>query len=139
MGLVGVREHSGINLELLDYAAKNIPCLIIDCSNIANPHLLYPKYTINELSNIYVIPVELIYTFRDVLQNLNKTCIEKGINKVIITKFGRLINYQNDEENNNIYNQSWELLKKHSLLLDIRIAIPKDQKETARRYCDIIL
>jgi hypothetical protein len=117
MGLCGINEH-----EILDYAAKNVPILLIDCSNCANPHKLYPKFGYKELNSIYVIPVELIYSFRDVLKKIPEIMESLEINNLAVSSFSHLINYQDEEENNSIYEHAWDLLRELSKKYNIVIS-----------------
>jgi len=134
-GVVGDRRR--VNSYLFNEALKQTG-LLIDCSNCANPHALFPIAQ-EELENVHVIQVELIYVLRDVLKKVGEFCKGIGTKKVIITTFGGLFNYQDERENKNIYEHSWELMKELSQECEILVGIHHSQEEFARKFCDSLM
>jgi phosphopantetheine adenylyltransferase len=100
------------NKEILNHAFKYKNCLVIDCANIMDPHRL--GLTQEELFHIYVLEVEMLYKFRDVLKNLNNYIKDCNASLVAITRINHLMNYQNEEENKQVYIQCLELIKQAS-------------------------
>jgi len=137
MSLTGIKED---NHRLLLHAIETSPSLFIDCDNCANPHALFP-YPFEKMSQVYVIQAELIYKFRDILKELPNllTQLPDKTNNIIISSFNKLMNYQDKEENNNIFDHCWELLEKHGKQLNILIGVHKKQEERAKEHCKEIL
>lgn len=63
--------------ELINYALKNTPSLIIDCANAADPHTYFPYHDEECFENTYVLPVDLLYKFRDSLLQTQEFIQEK--------------------------------------------------------------
>lgn len=119
------------NLQLMNYAVENTPCLVIDCANCANPHAL-PFLSYEKLSQIYLLEVDLIYVYRDIIRMLRQIAKECNTKKIIITT-GVLFNYQDGYENKKIYEQTWEMLKSMQGY-DILIGLIPSQIQLAKKY-----
>jgi hypothetical protein len=104
-------SRSSLNRKLLLYAVKNRPSLVIDCANAANPHVLFPEVQLEELDSVYVIPVELIYTFRDVLKKVRGIAERLGVKCIVITPFNGLFHYDDERENRGVMEHAWELMR----------------------------
>lgn len=134
MVLVGVWDCS--NTDLLLYALEHTPALVLDCANCANPHALFPVVDFDKFKRVYVMQVELLYVFRDALKQVARTVIETGAKVIIVTKFSHLIDYDDEEETEDLYEHAWELLedlgKKHVVI----IGVGANQDRFARRFCD---
>jgi hypothetical protein len=104
---------SSLNQHLLHFAVKSRPSLIIDCSNCADPHAIY-KYA-NDFEGVYVIEVELLYAFRDVLKVIPKLVRELNTKVIVITAFHYLINYHNDHENKQVAKHCMEIIHELSI------------------------
>ncbi len=136
--VIGNRRQ--LNRQLLDYAAQRAPSLIIDCANVADPHKLYPRFSLNVLQNIYVIELELLYKFRDVLRYIDEYAIECGVKDIIVTTTDHLFHYQDEVENADIYEHAWEMLKQLGCRHNIVTGITPSslQVQLAGRFCDQI-
>lgn len=141
MALTGViGNRSSLNARLLEYAAQKAPSLIIDCANVADPHKLYPQFSLDVLQQIYVIELELLYKFRDVLKQVQQYTADLGISNIVITTSDHLFHYQDEIENNDIYEHAWELLKglsqQHNIVTGVTPA--STHVRLAGRFCDTI-
>ncbi len=137
MTLIGLQgSHKAVNWILLQQAFQEQPSLIIDCANCANPHRVMQHA--DQFHDTYVMEVELIYTFRDVLKQIDTFASQKGIKRVVITTPRGLFNYQDTEENKNIFEHAWILIAKLSTKYEVVIGIVQDQEALAKKYCDVI-
>lgn len=100
-----------LNRKLIFHAARKKPSLIIDCANCANPHLFYPNLTIEDFNELYVIELELLYKFRDVLLRVPSIMKKIRGSTVVVTTSNHLFNYQDELENRNIIEHSWEIME----------------------------
>ncbi|MBD3318340.1 hypothetical protein GF342_00340 [Candidatus Woesearchaeota archaeon] len=140
MGLLGVRgEQRIINDHILYYAVYHTPCLLIDAANCANPHKLYPLAREEQLYNIHVIEVELLYVFRDVLLRCHRFAQQRAVRHILLTTFNQLFHYQDAKENDNIHEHAWELLRTLGQRYDVRVGIHHRHEARARRFCDAII
>jgi len=129
MSLIGLRGPE-VNRKLLIYAA-NHGALVIDAANAANPHTLHPEISEERFNNLEIIGCELLYKFRDIL----KTVKPKGT--LIVTTFDHLFNYQDDEENHNVLEHAWELMKNLAKRKNVIVGVSPKQRTYAEKYCDI--
>lgn len=104
-------NKSILNRMILLEASKKTPSLVIDCANAANPHNLYPEVSIHEMDQMYVVELELLYKFRDVLKEAPDMMRRLNAKFVAITTSESLFNYQNEKENFMVMLHSWELIK----------------------------
>lgn len=130
VGLKGDRDH-----HVIDLAIQNQPSLIIDCANKASPHSFFPQYLPENLNNVYVIEVDLIYSFRDVLKNAKRYVKELGAKLVVVTSFDYLFNYGDEEENREVLEHTWELMQELAREVDVVVSTGKDK--LAKRYCEV--
>ena len=128
MVLIGIKGDSAsfLNRQLLLYAAKNTPCLVIDCANVANPHSLFPEVDLPVLEKIYVIELELLYKFRDTLLRVPSIMRNIGAKHIVVTTINHLFHYQDELENKNIMDHAWRLLKILSKRYTIVAGIKKE-------------
>ncbi|MBS3109791.1 hypothetical protein J4227_04655 [Candidatus Woesearchaeota archaeon] len=124
--------------KLLLHAFDSLPCLVIDCANAANPHALFPDAPLEKFNSVYIIEVEMLYKFRDVLKRLFGMAKKTGAETVIITSFRHLFNYQDEIENANIYEQCWRIMKKAGTKCRIIVSVHQSQEKMARKYCDFL-
>jgi hypothetical protein len=129
-----------VNAQLLAEATMNAPNLIIDCANCADPHAIARYSSAEALDDVHIIEVDLIYKFRDVLLALDETVKHIGAKKIIITTFDKLFNYQDKEENTDVYLQIWLLLRRMAATHDIIVGVREAsaQEELARKYAGAI-
>lgn len=106
--------------------------LVIDCANAANPHRL--KIPQENLTNFHIIPIELLYAFRDITRNL-----PKNYKTIIITPIDILFNYHDEKENLAIYSQAWDNLRKSKENIIIGITKGSMHEKYAKLYCDKII
>jgi len=135
MALIGITgSESQVNNQLMQYAAEYAPCLIIDCANYANPHAINIPF--EKLHNIYVLNTDLLYKLRDTLHQVPLLMRKINAQTLIITPFTDLFHYQDKQENQNIYEHSWELLQFLGKTYTIFVGIAPDQEVFAQRHCD---
>ncbi|MBS1266835.1 MAG: hypothetical protein MAG795_00804 [Candidatus Woesearchaeota archaeon] len=127
-----------VNTALLAHASEHLPSLILDCANYANPHLLLSFE--EDFDKIYVINIDLIYKLRDTLKNLKSISKSIGATNIIITTFTRLFDYDNEEENKEIFKHSWELISNLSKTHNILVGIQENtiHEDLAQQYCKIV-
>ncbi|MCA9404528.1 MAG: hypothetical protein KC897_12140 [Candidatus Omnitrophica bacterium] len=127
-----------INYELLRYAARQAPALVVDCANAADPHRLYPEFPHETLGQIYVIELELLYKFRDILKNAPRYAARVRARTVVVTTCDYLFHYQDPEENRDIHHHCWELMRGLGQTYDVRVGIlaHSEHLEFAQKYCD---
>jgi hypothetical protein len=139
MALIGIcGSYGSVNLSLLPYAINNAPSLIVDCANCANPHVLFPFTQPEDMEHVFVVQAELIYKLRDTIKEIPELVKDINPKCIIVTAFDRLFHYDDSEENENVYEHAWELMKKYSKDYDFFVGV-SEQKDFARRYCDKIL
>jgi hypothetical protein len=126
--------------RILRIAAANQPVLIVDCATCADPHTLVRYATPEALDQIYVIEVDLLYKFRDVLLQLEQLAKSVGAKKILISAFDRLFHYQDEEENGDVHEQIWLLLRRIAAAHDIVVAVRKGtvHEGFARRFAGVI-
>ena len=137
IGIIG-NSCSYINHKLLLYAANHTPSLVIDCANAANPHFLYPSVPLEKMSQVYVIELELLYKFRDVLLRVPLFIKNKNIKSVIVTTSDHLFHYQDEIENKNVIEHSWELMKLIGKSNVVLIGLSPSHIKYAKKYCNKI-
>jgi hypothetical protein len=110
MTLIRIKSSgSSVNLFLMRYAVEHAPSLIIDCANCANPHSLYPEFTMQELAKVYVMEAEMLYKFRDTLRRIAYT--RPPVKTIVITSVRHLFNYDDEIENKNLLEHCSVLIK----------------------------
>lgn len=132
-------SYSAVNTALLLYAAENTPSLILDCSNCANPHKLFPAVQEDKLTNMFVVNIDIIYKLRDTLKTTNTMAQSVGAKHIIITIFNELFDYDNKEENLEIFKHSWELITQLSDKYKVIVGVQRGtlHEEFAQKYCSI--
>ena len=106
------------NKELINAAFKELPTLIIDCANMMNPHDLYPELPLEDFEKVLVLEVEMLYKFKQIIDNIQDYIDSYGI-KTLAIPMGGLFNYDNQEENLSIYKKV--LYKLESLNINVFI------------------
>ena len=140
MALVGVLGSSrSVNTGLLCLAAEHAPSLFVDCADCANPHIIFPRIAPEQLERVFVMQVDLIYSFRDAIKGLAMTANNMGARRIVISTFGRLFHYGDEAENNDILEHAWELLKDTSRTHDIIIGIHDKERKRAHKFCDEVI
>ena len=101
------------------------------------PHRFYPQIGIEELQRIYIFELELLHKFRDVLRYLPLYAKQLGVTSIIVTTSDHLINYQDEEENKDIYLHAWQLLRQISRNYNVVAGVSRDsaQYRLALKYC----
>jgi len=99
---------------LLKKALQYQPSLLIDCTNCANPHRLYPYATEQELANVLMIPTESLYRFRNAILQLPMLAKTYNVKAILLTSFHKLFDYNDKVENESILNFAWEQLEQLS-------------------------
>ncbi|HLP79514.1 MAG TPA: hypothetical protein VK158_02685 [Acidobacteriota bacterium] len=128
IGIVG--EKRNVIQKL--FAKAKTPALVIDCANAANPHRL--KITQEQLTDYHIIPIELLYAFRDITKNL-----PTQFASIIITPIDILFNYHDNNENMHMYSQAWENLRKHKGTIYVGVNKGTIHENYAKIYCDELI
>lgn len=123
---VVVGEGRRLDHHLLRCAAETLPSYIIDCSNCADPHSLYPEVLPEAMARIYVTEVEMLYKFRDILKGCRGFIHEEGIRLVVITTTGHLFNYQDELENYYVIEHAWELIHAIAKTTEVIAGVRRD-------------
>jgi hypothetical protein len=143
MGLIGIigNSDSSINRKMLMLAARNAPSLIVDCANCANPHAMFNIADIDKLNEIYVIELELLYKFRDVLLRVPSIMRRIEGRMIVVTTSDHLFNYQDETENKNVLEHAWYLLRKIGERYSVFVGLNYSSKQLrlAKRYCNRLL
>lgn len=140
MALVGWTgtNLSVVNFQLIRYASQHLPAILVDCANAACPHRYYPLITLSDMQQIYVFELELLHKFRDVLKRVPLYVKNLSAQSIIVTTSDRLINYQDENENHDIYTHAWGLMKKIGQTNDILVGVDHHSRQYnyAVRFCD---
>lgn len=137
MALIGIRGSSrSVNRALLLYAFERTPALILDCANCANPHALFPKAPFEKFDSVFVVEIEVIYSFRDALKRVPLIAEQLEIRCIVITTFNRLFDYGDEREKHEIFEHSWELMKSISASYEVVVGVHDAQEKSASKYCD---
>lgn len=122
---VRAKTKQEANRRLVLRAAQNPPTLVLDCANCTNPHVFKDELTQEQLFHIYTITIELLYTFRDALKKTPEMARKLETNTIAITTFSGLFHYQDEQENNAILKQCWELINQLAKDFHVLIAVPE--------------
>ena len=131
MSLKGI--FGGGNHKLLWLAAEKAPVLFIDAANCADIHQLR-DIPLETLSLIYVLPAESLYRFKPTLRQLPGIARKVGTDKIIISTFTKLFDYDDEEENKDVFETCWRLIYQLSRRFEIVVGVGKGHEEFARRY-----
>lgn len=138
MKLIGVRgSHS--DYYVIDKALQNQPSLILDCANKANPHAFFPTILPEDMQTVYVMEIDLLYSFRDALKKTKQYAEELKTKTIVVTSFDHLFHYGDEEENEEIFKHAWELLSELSMHYKIYISISKKHTKLAKQYCTEVI
>lgn len=134
MALVGILgDRKDVNRWLLYRALAHPPTLVLDCDNCANPHVF--NVPAEAFTNIFVMQVDLIYTFRDTMLRLATVARTLGVRRIVITTHSHLFNYGNAEENENVLRHAWEEMRTLGTDHDVMVGMTH---EGLREYCDVV-
>lgn len=137
MNLTGYYGHSSlVNPLLMKYALEHLPSLILDCANAANTHHLFPDTDPEVFERVFVLNIDLLYKFRDVLKIADKLAQSVNANHVVVTMFKHLFHYQDYRENRDIYEHAWELMSNLSKTHDVVVGVHTDQLKLASKHCN---
>lgn len=146
MALKGVIGKSNdVNISLLIEACNHHPSLFIDCNNCANPHLVHGIADEKALHNVFVLQAESMYRFSVLLKELAGIINELGVNKIVISTFDHLFNFQNKDENRQMNVNLWDsirLLSKENENVEFIAGISEKSNEhlmLAKNRCDSII
>jgi len=134
MGLVGI-TGTYADHYVIDRAIQNQPALIIDCANKASPHSFFPHTLPETLHHVYVLEVDLLYAFRDVLKQTKQMSRDLGLSFIAITRFEGLFHYGDEEETAAITNHAWELLQELAQDYTVFVALGRKHAQDAHEYC----
>lgn len=134
-------DRKKVNRKLLMHAFQDSPSLILDCGNSADPHSLFPRIREEQLHNVYVMNAEAIYRFRDSLKETEHWMKKLKLRCLVITTIHTLFSYDNPEENHNVLEHCWELMKDISNRYPVLVGIAKDPMhiEFADRFSDKVI
>ena len=130
-----------VNKFLLFKAFEETPSLIIDCGNSADAHALFPSIKEEQLHDAYVVNAEAIYRFRDALRRIPRWQQEFNFRRIIVTTIHVLYSYDDPEENYNVLEHCWEIMKELSDSIEVYVGIAKDKmhSEFADRFSEKIV
>jgi len=137
--LISVKGDAGrVNKWLLLKAFEKAPSLVLDCGNSADPHMLFPQIREEQLHSVYVMNAEAIYRFRDALLQIPYWSRRLGTRCLAITTIHALFSYDNPDENYNVLEHCWELMKGLSADFPVYVGISDDKLHTgfAERFAD---
>lgn len=127
MGLTAViNTTKQANDEVTLHAIKNTPCVLVDCANSADPHRYHAQASQEQLRDVHVISVDLLYDFREVIKQLPRHATTHETTRIIITTQDHLFNYQDDDENAHVQSHIWRLLSQLSTSFDLLVAVRKN-------------
>jgi hypothetical protein len=121
------------NSSILHYACRKAPVLFFDCANCANPHSLFPM-PMEKLHDVYVISAESLYKFRDTVKQLPSIANELNVNRIIITSFNSLFNYDDEDEVRDIHEYCWEMI--HDMSKDFDIGVENGPYSLEPKNCN---
>ena len=110
-------EGDDIDKSILRMAFEKRPCLLIDCSNSANPYRIHIEE--EWLDEVFVINAEVIYRFRDALKKVRLEMNKLKLKVLLVTSLGALYSYSDAVEDKNVIMNCWELLKELSADFEI--------------------
>lgn len=126
-------EEGHADDRLIAHAIRNAPSLILDCSNSVNPKRFYHLMPDESLfASASVIQIEVIYSLRDALLELESTLEKSGMKSLVITNFDHLFHYSWEEENEAVMRHSWEIIERISKSIDVFTSISPDLADAAR-------
>lgn len=115
-------DRTEANHRLVQASLCMAPSLLIDSANCANIH----NYSGNELSlfsKVHIIEAESLYRFAPAIRKILFLTDYLKIRNVFITTFTHLFDYDDDEENANVFTDAWRMLAALAKDIDIYIAI----------------
>lgn len=118
--------------SILEKGFQNLPCLILDCANIMDPHRIAGSLPLEKFFQVHVIEIEMLYKFRDVLKNINNYLDKTGAKTLVITRVSHLMNYQNEYENKSIYFQCGKMINEISKSVDVYVGNELEEKWAIR-------
>src|SRR3569623_1511616 len=89
---------------------------------------------------MYVFELELLHRFRYVLKHLPAYAKRYNPKSIVVTTPDHLINYQDEQENKDIYIHAWQLMKQmgKNYTLVVGILPNTDQYNLAKKFCQEI-
>lgn len=135
MGIVAYTSKQA-NDEVMYYAARNTPAVLIDCANAADPHKYHPYIDAETLNEIFVVGIDVLYNLPIVLRKSPQYLTENNSKTLCITNPEYLFHYQDQEENSDLRRIVWQLLSKLSTTYDIHIALKHNSPHVvwAKKY-----
>lgn len=118
MFVVNGERASARLLEIAAREARFGKVLFIDCDNSCDPHKLMDKHAEEIdtcLEQIHVIQAELLYALREHCRHLPQYIEELRPRCIIVTPFHRVYHYQDEKENEAIFDYVWQVLRKCSI------------------------
>ena len=107
MALLGMKgNRKEVNKRIMQLALQQVPALFVDAANCANIH----KFESENFNKLFVVSAESLYRFQPTLHKLTKLAAQIQTKNIFISTFTHLFNYDNDEENKNVFEYSWEII-----------------------------
>ena len=119
-GIFGLKTQK-INYQLIKQALQRAPALFIDSANCTNPHL-FTDFELIQLCNLEIIPAESLYRFKPTIQSLANT----KHNIIFIATFNHLFDFDNKEENANVFEACWNHIAHIAKTKDVYMAIQEN-------------
>jgi hypothetical protein len=126
------------NYKLMLLAFEKPPCLVIDCANYSDPHRFFGTVPEEKLDRVYVLNAEAIYRFRDTLKMVPYWLERLKIKNVFVTTIGTLFSYDDSEEDMEVIENCWEIMRQLSAKYDVYAAADQTGKYKAfpEKYSD---
>jgi hypothetical protein len=123
MSLKGLKgRRPGVNERLFCLALNSTPAIMVDPGNSANVHSLHDT-PIPNLQNLFVVPAESLYRFKPTLLSLPQMSSRLGTGRIFISTFTKLFNYDDEDENRDIFRFAWTVIKRISLRFEVTVAV----------------
>jgi hypothetical protein len=120
-----VGDFKTINRQLIMLALDNTPAVLIDPANFADIHR-FKDFDILQYANLYVLEVDSLYRFIPTLKKLSKLARQFNTKNIFITSFTKLFNYDNPDEDRDVYVHAWEIISNTASDHDIYVAVEID-------------
>ncbi len=125
-----------VNRMLLLKAFELAPSLVVDCGNSADPHSIFHLVPEEKLDSVYVMNAEAIYRLRDSLKQAMFWARRYNCQCIVITTVHILFSYDDEEENDNVLEHCWEIMREISAKMPVYVGIAHDKRHhrLAGRY-----
>ncbi|MFW5990742.1 MAG: hypothetical protein ACOCQX_00795 [Candidatus Nanoarchaeia archaeon] len=135
--LIGVRGSRALNDKLIAFALNSTPTLFIDCAGCSDIHR-FKGYPVENFQRLYIVPAESLYRFLPTIKSIPELARQTDAEKIFISSFNHLFDYDDKEENYDIFVYAWQLLRKLGKEFDIFAGIKTGSVHEDLAQCKII-